>query len=164
MGKLITDWHCDRLEKMIKESGGDIILGGRNINKKIKYIEPTIILNPKPDSSVMTEEIFGPILPIITFRNIDETIKIINEKDKPLAVYYFGKVLSNPNKEKLMNETSSGSFVVNEVIFQIVNHSFGFGGVGGSGYGRYGGFDGFKAFSNPKGIMIKPVTNFYPFN
>ena len=63
-----------------------------------------------------------------------------------------------------MNETSSGAFLTNEVMYQTVNHGFGFGGVGGSGYGRYGGYEGFKNWSNPKSIMIKPTTNFYPFN
>jgi acyl-CoA reductase-like NAD-dependent aldehyde dehydrogenase len=143
MGKVVTDWHCDRLEKMIKESGGEVKLGGK-ITKNIKYVEPTVIINPKLDSLVMQEEIFGPILPIISFRAIDETIKIINEKDKPLAVYYFGKRNSNVNRDRLMNETSSGAFVQNEVMLQMVNHAFGFGGVGGSGYGRYGGYEGFK--------------------
>jgi hypothetical protein len=63
-----------------------------------------------------------------------------------------------------MNETSSGAFCVNEAVSHIVNHSFGFGGVGASGYGRYGGYEGFKQFSNPKSIMIKPATNFWPYN
>lgn len=63
-----------------------------------------------------------------------------------------------------MDETSSGAFTVNEVMMHIVNHEFGFGGVGQSGYGRYGGIEGFKQFSNPKSVMVKPTTNFYPFN
>ena len=69
MGKIITDWHCDRLRKLIDTSGGELICGG-NIKKNIKYVEPTIILNPSMDSEVMQEEVFGPILPIITFSDI----------------------------------------------------------------------------------------------
>ena len=111
----------------------------------------------------MQEEIFGPIVPIITFKTIDDVIEIINSKDKPLALYYFGKCYSNPNYQRIMNETSSGAFVVNEAIVHIVNHGFGFGGVGPSGYGRYGGYDGFKQWSNPKSVMIKPTLNVYPY-
>lgn len=90
MGKIITDWHCDRLKELIDTSGGKIFMGGKNINKSIKYVEPTVVLDPTPNSKIMTEEIFGPILPTISFKNIDEVITLINSKDKPLAVYYFG--------------------------------------------------------------------------
>jgi len=162
MGKIVTDWHCDRLKKLIDDSNGQVKCGGR-IDKDIKFVEPTIIVNPDKNSTLMKEEIFGPILPIITFKYIEEVIDFINDGDKPLAVYYFGKVYNNLNKEKLMDETSSGAFLVNEVMFHIINHSFGFGGVGASGYGRYGGYEGFKQFSNPKSIMIKPSLNLYPF-
>ncbi len=164
MGKIITDWHCDRIENLIKTSKGTVICGGK-VNRGIKYVEPTIILNPDPNSPVMQEEIFGPVLPVTTFAIIDDAIKLINSKDKALAVYYFGAVLgSNPNKERLMNETSSGAFLTNEAVIHIINHEFGFGGVGPSGYGRYGGYDGFKQWSNPKSIMIKPTMNFPPYN
>ena len=164
MGKIVTDWHCDRLEGLIKTSKGKILCGGK-VNRNIKYMEPTIILNPDLNSPVMQEEIFGPVLPVITFVNFDEVINLINSKDKALAVYYFGSVFGiNPHKERLLNETSSGAFLVNEAIIHIVNHEFGFGGVGPSGYGRYGGYDGFKQWSNPKSIMIKPAMNFPPYN
>jgi acyl-CoA reductase-like NAD-dependent aldehyde dehydrogenase len=112
----------------------------------------------------MEEEIFGPVLPILTYTDIQDAIDFINNKDKPLCVYYFGKVVgSNPNKDRLMNETSSGAFVANEVMFHMINHGFGFGGVGGAGYGRYGGYEGFKQWSNPKSVMIKPTMNIYPY-
>lgn len=81
-----------------------------------------------------------------------------------MAIYYYGKCYSNPNSDRLLNETSSGAYVVNEAVIQIVNHEFGFGGVGASGYGRYGGYDGFKQWSNPKSVMIKPTMNVWPFN
>lgn len=143
MGKVITDWHCDRLRKLIETSKGEILCGGR-VDRDIKYVEPTVIVNPDLSSPVMEEEIFGPVLPIITFKNIDEVINFINKKDKPLAVYYFGKTGKNANRDRLMAETSSGAFVQNEVMIQTINHEFGFGGVGSSGYGRYGGYEGFK--------------------
>ena len=163
MGKLITDWHCDRIQKMIQNSGGEIVAGGR-VDRDIKYVEATVVVDPKPTSDLMNEEIFGPVLPIVSFNNINSVITHINSKDKPLAVYYFGKIFSNPNLGRLMEETSSGQFVVNEVMMQMANHEFGFGGVGASGYGRYGGYEGFKQFSNAKSVMIKPTMNFHPFN
>lgn len=162
MGKIIADFHVDRLEALIQSAKGKILCGGK-IDKKIKYVEPTIIENPDKKSRVMQEEIFGPVLPLYSFSNINEVIETINEKDKALAVYYFGRCYNNDNRDRLMNETSSGAFVVNDVMFQMVNHEFGFGGVGASGYGRYGGYDGFKQWSNPKSIMIKPSLNVYPF-
>ena len=115
MGKIVTDWHCDRLKKLIDTSGGTILCGGK-VNRDIKYVEATIIVDPQPSSDVMSEEIFGPILPVLSFSKIDEAIDFINKKDKPLAVYYFGKAFYNANRDRLLNETSSGQFVVNEVI------------------------------------------------
>lgn len=110
MGKVITDWHCDRIQKLIKSTKGEVVCGGR-VDREAKYVEPTIILNPELNDEVMEEEIFGPVLPVLTFTKIDEVINLINKKDKPLAIYYFGKVLGNSNKERLLNETSSGAFV-----------------------------------------------------
>lgn len=110
MGKVITDWHCDRLKKLIDTSKGEILCGGR-VDRDIKYVEPTIILNPETNSPVMEEEIFGPVLPVLSFSKIEEAINFINKKEKPLTVYYFGKYFRNPNREKIMKETTSGAFV-----------------------------------------------------
>jgi aldehyde dehydrogenase (NAD+) len=88
----------------------------------------------------MKEEIFGPILPIITYNTIEDAIKFINERDKPLAIYYFGSNSDrNSNLIKVQEQTSSGSFVVNEVIVQMLSSHLPFGGVGASGYGRLHG-------------------------
>jgi aldehyde dehydrogenase (NAD+) len=143
MGKMITEGHCDRVMDLIKNSNGKIITGGK-AKRDIRFIEPTVIVDPDRNSSLMKEEIFGPVLPVISFSKITEVIDHINDGDKPLAVYFFGTVRNNANKERLEFETSSGSFVTNEAITQIINHEFGFGGVGASGYGRYGGWEGFK--------------------
>ena len=92
----------------------------------------------------MKEEIFGPIFPIITYTNIDDAIEYIqDEQEKPLVVYYYGK-LNGPNQEKMSKATSSGAFVVNDCIYQILNHYLPFGGVGFSGYGRTHGLEGFR--------------------
>lgn len=163
MGKIVAEYHCDRLKTLIETSKGNIVCGGK-VNNNIKYIEPTIIENPEATSKIMNEEIFGPILPLLTFQKIEECIDLINKKDKPLAIYYFGKIMGNPNKEKVRDNTSSGAFVVNEVMMHCCVDSFGFGGVGGSGYGRYGGYEGFKNASNPKSMLTRPSLNFPPFN
>lgn len=102
----------------------------------------------------MTEEIFGPILPVFPFKDIREVIKFINARDKPLAVYFFGNS-TGANAASLCKQTSSGAFVTNEVITHINSHHMGFGGVGKSGMGRHGGYEGFKCFSNRKGILLK---------
>lgn len=86
----------------------------------------------------MKDEIFGPILPIITYNDIGEAIQMINSKEKPLTLYYFG-LIYDKNLFKIMNETSSGSFVTNETLYQNLNPDLPFGGVGYSGYGRYHG-------------------------
>lgn len=90
-GKVVTDWHCDRIKKLIDTSKGKILFGGK-VDRNNRYIEPTVIENPETSSPIMEEEIFGPVIPILTIKNIDEAINIINSKDKPLAVYYFGKI------------------------------------------------------------------------
>jgi len=162
MGNIVTDFHCDRIKSLIDGSKGQIICGGK-VNKAGKYVEPTIIVKPDLKSAVMKEEIFGPVIPVIVFKHIDEVINHINDGDKPLALYYYGKCSGNPNNTRILNETSSGSYIVNETIIHVLNHYYGFGGVGASGYGRYGGFDGGKNWSNPKSVMIKPTMNVYPY-
>jgi len=99
-------------------------------------------------------------MPVFPFKQIQEVIRFINAREKPLAVYYFGMPSSN-NARQVAFSTSSGAFVTNDCLTQINNHSLGFGGVGKSGYGRHGGFEGFKAFSNRKGIIVKdPAPKF----
>ena len=96
-------------------------------------------------------------MPVMPFKDIRDVIKFINERDKPLAVYYFGKS-SGINAQRLASETSSGAFVTNELINYIASNHVGFGGVGSSGQGRHGGFYGFQNFSNAKTIFLKNAT------
>lgn len=115
----------------------------------------TVVKNPRKDSAMLQDEIFGPILPIITYKNLDEAIDYINEEqEKPLAIYYFGKH-NSANQKRLINETSSGGFASHEVIMQAASPFLPFGGVGFSGHGRYHGYEGFKTFSNMKSLLIK---------
>lgn len=153
LGKVVNDFHWDRLTKLMQTSGGEIVYGGKT-NRAERHIEPTIIMNPEPDSGIMNEEIFGPILPVIEYSTTSEAIDFINDKPKPLAVYYYG-VPTTSDAQRVLDETSSGAFAFNESITQSLSHYTGFGGVGESGSGRYGGYEGFKNFSNAKGCINK---------
>lgn len=102
----------------------------------------------------MLDEIFGPIMPIFTFKGIDTAIEFINKRPKPLAVYFYGLAGTRDSVE-LMHKTSSGAYMTNDSLMQCISHYQGFGGVGESGSGRYGGYEGFKQFSNPKSMLIK---------
>ena len=131
-GKIITAFHYKRLCGMLGDHGGTVLHGNPNAHLDMN-LEPTVVLNPRKDSTMMTEEIFGPIIPIITYKNIDEAIKyIVEEQEKPLVVYYYGKK-NNPNHKKVAMETSSGTFVVNSSVIQSTVPELPFGGVGESG-------------------------------
>ncbi|CDW83562.1 aldehyde dehydrogenase [Stylonychia lemnae] len=162
MGKVINDFHHNRLCELLRNHGGNVSIGNSNAHED-RNLQPTVILSPDRESPVMKDEIFGPILPVYTYSNFDEVIKMINEGEKPLALYYFGSA-SSANYKRLEKETSSGALVSNEVLFQVANPDFPFGGVGYSGYGRTHGFAGFKAFSNAKSVFNKQVMTMYPYN
>lgn len=143
---------------------GTVVIGNAAAHED-GNLTPTVVLNPAMDVTLMSEETFGPIVGLITYKNIDEAIKIINSKPKPLAVYYYGTNSNkNENLMRLMRETSSGAFVVNDTCTQIINEDLPFGGVGESGYGRLHGKDGFESCSNKKSVLRKMPLNFYPFN
>jgi aldehyde dehydrogenase (NAD+) len=159
MGKMINTFHTQRMQNILKTAGGEVKMGGKVILES-KYVEPTLILEPNKDAEIMTDEIFGPILPVFKFKNFSEVINFLNDRPKPLATYYMGNHKS-AQVDRLMKETSSGALVTNDCMFQLTSHYQGFGGVGASGYGRYSGFEGFKNFSNRKGILIKgPAPKF----
>lgn len=115
MGKVINDFHYGRLCELLKDHQGTVVYGNGNAYHD-KNLTPTVILNPAKDSPLMKDEIFGPILPVISFQTIDEAIKIIKDGEKPLSLYYFGNQ-SGSNSKKVLKETSSGSFVVNDCVF-----------------------------------------------
>ena len=114
-------------------------------------IVPTLILNPTDDMKVMKEEIFGPLMPIKTYKNFEDTVSFINQNPKALAVYYFGDDKEEMNN--VLDNTSSGQAVMNDVLFQFSMHDLPFGGVGPSGMGAYHGHDGFKNFSHKRSVL-----------
>lgn len=155
--RIIHQRAYERLMGFMKE--GNVILGGTG-NASERYIAPTIIDNVTTEHAIMQEEIFGPLLPILTFKQIEEVLTYIQKNDKPLALYYFG------NKSTAMDvveKTSAGGTCINDTLMQIVNHNLPFGGVGNSGQGRYHGHDSFLAFSHQRGIVATPTWLDLPF-
>tara|TARA_Y100001970_G_scaffold72340_1_gene91769 strand:+ start:1546 stop:3000 length:1455 start_codon:yes stop_codon:yes gene_type:complete len=150
--------HYERLNSMVEDArnkGAEIIeLNPANEDfsqQEHHKIPPTLILNPTEDMDVMKEEIFGPLMPIKTYKNFDEVIRYINLKPKALALYYFGN--NNNEIDKIINDTSSGQAVFNEWGFQYAYDDLPFGGVGPSGSGSYHGREGFKNFSHNRAVL-----------
>jgi aldehyde dehydrogenase (NAD+) len=148
--RLVNDRAFDRVLSYMDD--GDVVVGGRS-NSETRYIEPTLIENVAMDSPLMTEEIFGPIFPLHEFDDIDEVIQFVNERDKPLALYYFG---DEKRGWKLIRRTSSGGACINDTIMHIANENVPFGGVGNSGMGSYHGRDSFLAFSHRRTVVTTP--------
>jgi len=163
--KIINQRQYERLKGYL--NNGEIIHGGKFDDAQQK-IEPTIMLNPPTDSKVMTEEIFGPVLPVYTFKNIDEPIAFINEREKPLAAYIFSG--NSSIREKFLTSTSSGGVCVNDTVLQISSSEMPFGGVGESGIGGYHGKYSFDTFSHHKSVMqrmphpLDPYLRYAPYS
>ena len=147
--RMVNDKAFERVSSYLND--GDIIYGGRT-DAQERFIEPTILENVALDSPVMTEEIFGPIFPMITIsENFDQTvIDFVTSREKPLAFYYFGK---ESKGWELIRRTSSGGGCINDVIMHIANENAPFGGVGNSGMGRYHDKESFEAFSHTRSII-----------
>jgi len=151
-GRIINEKQFDRLVTYLQQ--GTVISGGQT-NKTELYIAPTLLHNILPDSFIMTEEIFGPILPIISFTTKEEAVAIINKNKNPLAFYIF---TSSSKKEKeWINTIPFGGGCVNNAIFHLTNHKLPFGGRGASGIGSYHGKFSFDTFSHKKAILKTPT-------
>jgi aldehyde dehydrogenase (NAD+) len=155
--RMIHEEAFDRVSELMKE--GRIRVGG-TMDKASKFIEPTIIDELHLDSKIMQEEIFGPVLPIFTYTNIDDVENYIVSKEKPLAMYYFG---DNQTAEKLLQKISCGGATINDTMIHIANHHLSFGGVGNSGTGSYHGKGSFLAFSHKKTVLKAPTWIDLPF-
>ncbi|XP_011080288.1 aldehyde dehydrogenase family 3 member F1-like [Sesamum indicum] len=151
IARIINKSHFSRLRNLLNEPmvTNSIVHGGW-LDEDNLFIEPTLLLDPPVNSGIMSEEIFGPLLPIITLERIEDSIEFINSMPRPLAIYAFTN--SEGLKKKLSSRTSSGSIVFNDAIIQYVADSFPFGGVGESGFGRYHGKFSFEVFSHEKVI------------
>ena len=144
--RIVNERAFDRLTGYLKE--GKVLYGGRT-DRAERYIELTLLEDTKPTDSVMQEEIFGPILPVIPFRDIEEAIAFITEREKPLALYFFGK----KHRREVLRRTSSGGACLNDTIMHIANERIPFGGVGQSGMGCYHGYDSYLCFSHRRSVV-----------
>lgn len=155
--RIIGPKHFGRLRDYLADAvskGAKIDFGGKT-EELTCYIEPTLLSNIKKEMTIFQEEIFGPILPILTFAKIDEAIALINSKPKPLALYYFGN--DSSNSKKVIEETSSGNVVINDCVLHFLHNNLPFGGVNNSGIGKAHGHAGFLAFSHEKGVLKQRV-------
>jgi aldehyde dehydrogenase (NAD+) len=149
--QIINAKNFERLKNLIDTN--KVFCGGKS-NKAERYISPTVLQNISFDDNIMQEEIFGPILPVIPFSNLDSVIKMVKERPKPLSCYIYSK--NRGEIKKLLNEISFGGGAINDSVMHLTNSNMPFGGVGLSGIGNYHGKDGFKTFSHYKSILDKP--------
>lgn len=150
LARIINGRHLDRIKALINP---DKVVFGGDCDENTRYISPTIMNDITMDDAVMQEEIFGPLLPVVSIGSSDEAVKMINKGEKPLALYVFSK--SKSTIDKFLHETSSGAVCVNDSIVQAAVPSLPFGGVGQSGMGAYHGKFSFDCFSHKKACLIK---------
>jgi len=168
LARIINQRHFDRIAGMLKENhGGKIVEGGLDkADRNDKYIPPTLVLDPKLDSAMMHEELFGPVLPIITVSNMDQALDIINARESSLASYVFTE--NSATADKFIKFTNSGGTAVNDCVLHITTPDVPFGGHsgGGSGVGSYHGYAGFNEFTHYRGTFTHSTwmdpSNRYP--
>ena len=156
--RIVNERAFDRLVGYIE--GADVVMGG-DYDRSERYIAPTIIDHVDVDSPIMQEEIFGPIFPIVTFRTTDEAIHFVQEREKPLALYYFSE--SKQSIRKVLKHTSSGGTCINDTIMHIANEKLPFGGVGASGMSAYHGKESFRVFSHYRAVVTTTTRLDLPF-
>ncbi len=162
--RIINEKHYDRLMQLIDSK--KVVIGGQGFRGAL-VIQPTIMQDIDFEHIVMQEEIFGPIMPVIEFSNLDDAIKQVKLRPKPLALYVFGKKVKFINK--ILNEISFGGGAINDTVMHLTNSNLPFGGVGTSGTGNYHGEAGFRAFSHYKSILkkstlIEPFLKYPPYS
>jgi aldehyde dehydrogenase (NAD+) len=167
LGRIINERHFARLCALLDDSvqqGATIAWGGKR-NPSDAYLEPTLLTGVQPEMAVMREEIFGPILPILDYTNLDQAIGYINAHEKPLALYAFSQ--SSKTLDFIFRQTSSGGAVANDCVLHYLHPELPFGGVNNSGLGKAHGYSGFLEFSNQKSVLkqrigFTNVTLLYP--
>ena len=157
--RMVNDKAFERVSSYIKDAK---VLYGGSVDAETRFIEPTLLDNPALDSPVMTEEIFGPVFPVITVDGpFKETVtEFVTSREKPLAFYYFGK---ESDGWDMVHRTSSGGGCINDVIMHIANENVPFGGVGNSGMGQYHDKDSFEAFTHTRSIIATGTWIDLPF-
>ena len=151
--RVVNQPHYQRIKGLLDSAladGAKVIKGGKTNDKK-RFIAPTLLEGMTDDSLIMEQEIFGPLLPIVTYSDLDEVIAYINDRPKPLALYIFS---SNKKRiDKILQETSAGDSCINATMMHYLHHNLPFGGVNNSGIGKSGGVWGFKAFSHERSVL-----------
>lgn len=147
-GRIVSFHHFDRLVRLL---GSGIIYHGGQQDRADRFLAPTLLVDASPDSPVMQEEIFGPILPVLEVSDVQEVIDFVNARPSPLGLYVFAA--DGSITERILNSTTSGGAVVNDCALQPILHDFPFGGVGSSGMGKYHGQWGFRAYTNARGVL-----------
>lgn len=161
-GKIINEQHYLRLNDLIQDAlrnGAEISIGRRADGKHT--IEPTIVTNVSANSELMQGEIFGPVLPLVNYDSLEDAIRFVNERPKPLALYIFSE--DNRAVEQIIKQTSAGGTTVNDIALHFANPHMPFGGVGASGMGSSHGFFGFKAFSHERAVTFQSGIDFNRF-
>jgi len=153
MGRIVNNKHFNRIKGLLDEAvskGAKIETGGQT-NESDNYIAPTVISNVSLDSKVMQEEIFGPVLPVLSFHNTDDALNVINGKEKPLALYIFSG--TQKKQDFWLDKTTAGGTCINDNVVHITQPNLPFGGVNNSGIGKSFGLFGFKEFSNERAVL-----------
>ena len=148
--RMIDAAHTRRVAELLSTAGGKVVCGGEVLEEE-RYVAPTIVLNPDPQSRLMREEIFAPILPVQTFAELSEAVHTLLAADRPLALYYFG---DEREGRQLCDRVPSGGAALNDVVMQVSSARLPFGGVGASGMGRYHGEASFECFSNRRSYFL----------
>jgi aldehyde dehydrogenase (NAD+) len=151
-GRIISRRHFDRLLHLMKHQ--KVFFGGE-IDESDLFISPTLLQDVSPDSAVMQEEVFGPLLPVLTYTSLDEAVSFVRSLPKPLAIYLFSD--DRATQDRILQETSSGSVNINETLSQISSTSLPFGGVGESGIGYYHGEESFRTFTHYKSVLHRSI-------
>jgi aldehyde dehydrogenase (NAD+) len=146
--RIASERHTARFAKLLE---GQKIHTGGQVDVAQRYVAPTLVLDPDPASELMQEEIFGPVLPIITVDDMHHAIKFVADRPKPLALYLFTK--SKALEDAVLDKLSAGSVCINDAVIFMVSPELPFGGIGNSGMGRYTGWYGFETFSHMKPVM-----------
>jgi aldehyde dehydrogenase (NAD+) len=152
--RIVNARQLDRIAGLLDGAGGEVVLGG-GVDRAGQSIEPTVIVGPEVSAPLMTEEIFGPVLPVVPVPSVQAAIDFVNARPKPLALYLFTG--AKAVKDKVLRSTSSGGAVINHLTMHCLVPQLPFGGVGNSGMGAYHGEWGFQTFSHRKAVLAKPA-------
>lgn len=166
-GRIANEAHFDRINELLDDavSHGATVRWSGKTDRSARFMHPVILTDVKPDSRIMQEEIFGPVLPVLTYQNIEDALAIINARPKALSLYIFTR--QKALRQRVLRETTSGTVCINDCGIQFLHHGLPFGGVNNSGTGQAHGYFGFKTFSHEKPVLkqkngFSALNPFYP--